>query len=149
MKTKKIKINKSFSILTILLLVFFSIGCSKNSDDEMASPIQLKTQTFEIIGINDCNTSLGKGSTIFLYIPYTAPAGTSLKKLHRKSKVSNGESNEDVTTVFVDENNIIEWATCFRFGSQTWVEFEIKMEAEDGTLSNPSTVRINKPSEAN
>ena len=148
MKTGEIKLRNLLSILVMVFLMLTGISCS-NDDDGMVSPIQLKTQTFEIQGLNNCNTATGQGSTVFLYIPYTATAGTTLLKLRRKSTVSNGESSNDVTTVFKVENSIIEWATCIRFGSQTWMEFEIVMEAADGTLSNPSTIRINKPSGAN
>lgn len=141
----KVKIVCTLILLAMLIAV---TGCSKD-DDEIESLVVLKAQTFEIIGLNDCSLSSGSGSTTFLYIPYSAPSGTILKKLHRKTTVSSGESNEDVTTVFSDENNTIEWATCLRFGSQTWMEFEIRMESENGALSNPSVVRINKPAGAN
>ncbi len=135
-------------ILGILLLVLTASNCSKD-DDDMASPVVLKTQTFVIQGTNNCNTSTGTGSTIFLYIPFTAPDGTAIKKLHRITRVSTGDSKEDVSTVFKNENNTIEWATCIRFGSLTWMEFEVRMEAADGTLSNASIVRINRPAGAN
>ena len=137
MKTIKIEISKVFHILTILLLVLINMGCSKD-DDEMPSPIVLKTQTFEINGLNNCNTSTGIGSTYFLYIPYTAPAGTTIVKLYRITRVSSGESKSDESTVFQNKNNVIEWATCIRFGSLTWMEFEIRMEAADGTLNKPA-----------
>ena len=62
-------------------------------------------------------------------------------KLQIKPTVSDGGSDVAVNTTFTDENGIIGWAICFRFGSQDWVEFEVVLEAEDGSKSNASKVK--------
>ena len=140
--------NKVGNILIILILSIAMMGCSK-SDDGTVTSINAKTQTFILNGINNCNTSSGSGSTIICDIPYTADTASKISKLLIKTTVSSGDSKNAVNTKFTDENNIISWASCFRFGSQNWVEYEVVLEAQDGTKSNPSKVRVNKPVGAN
>lgn len=147
---KKIKQgkNKVCNILIIPILMVAVMSCSK-SDDGTDASITAKAQTFELDGLNNCNTSSGNGSTIVCDIPYTTTSASKISKLLIKTTVSSGESDNAVNTKFTDKNGIIGWATCFRFGSQNWVEFEVVLEAMDGAKSNPSKVRIDKPDGAN
>lgn len=136
--------------LTALLLTMLIVGCS-NDDDGAASvmSISAKSQTFTVNGINNCNTSSGVGSTLLFDIPYTSPAGSKINKLQIKTTVADGGSEARINTKFTDNNGTISWASCFRFGSQDWVEYEVILEAEDGSVSNPSKVRVNRPDGAN
>jgi hypothetical protein len=150
MKTRKnlntMKQVLGFSIMLPLLVIF--VGCGK-SDDGTNSSISAGPQTYTVNGINNCNTSSGSGSTFVFDISYSSETNSAINNLQIKTTVSDGDSEEKVNTTFTDENGIIGWATCFRFGSQDWVEFEVVLEAEDGSKSNPSKVRVNKPSGAN
>lgn len=151
MKTKKnLKRTaaKTFQMMVIIATLMLNVYCSK-SDDGSNISIEAKTQTFSLNGINNCNTPSGNGSTFVMKIPYSTATGTTISKLHIKTVVSDGDNKTSVNTLFTDENNTITWVSCFRFGSQDWVEFEVVLEAEDGSKSNPSKVKINKPNEAN
>jgi hypothetical protein len=130
-----------------LLLVLFTFGCASKGDGE-ARLISAGTQTFSVNGINNCNTNSGKGSTFVYTIPYTVPAGVTVDRLRIKSTVSNGESREAVNRVFTDDGSTIGWADCFRFGSQDWVEHDVRLESTSGAVSNQTKVRVNRPSGA-
>jgi hypothetical protein len=147
-KKSKIRIGKVLSISVIMILMVALMGCSKSDDDTSASIIAME-QTFTVNGINNCNTSSGQGSTLVFDIPYTTSNSSKINKLQIKTTVSDGGSDNAINTQFTDKNGTISWATCFRYGSQDWVEFEVILEAQDGSKSNPSKVKVNKPSGAN
>ncbi|MGB5436208.1 MAG: hypothetical protein WBM98_09985 [Maribacter sp.] len=142
----KISIRKVLSISVIVMVA--TMGCSKSDDDTSPSIIAME-QTFTVNGINNCNTSSGQGSTLVFDIPYTTSNSSKINKLKIKTTVSDGGSDNATNTQFTDKNGTISWATCFRYGSQDWVEFEVILEAQDGSKSNPSKVKVNKPSGAN
>ncbi len=128
-------------------ILLFIVGCSKD-DDGSGSSINASSQTFELNGINNCSTSLGTGSTFVMTIPYSSSNGISIQRLQINTKVSDGGSESSTNTQFTDNGSSIVWASCFTFGSQNWVEYEVRLEGSNGATSNPSTVRINKPSGA-
>ena len=144
MKFKDMWYNKKIVLLCLTFCFLFINGCGKD-DDNSESKINAQSQTFDINGLNNCNTSLGTGSTFVLEIPYSAPDGLTINRLLIKSTVSDGTSDDDVNTQFTDNGNTITWAVCFHFGSQEWVEYEVRLESADGKTSNISKVRINKP----
>jgi hypothetical protein len=150
MKTKKnLNVMKQVLVFSIMLLQLAIVtGCSKNDDGPDFS-INAETQTYTINGINNCNTSSGAGSTFVFEIPYSSETNSAINKLQIRRTVSDGGSDVGVNTTFTDEDGIIGWAICFRFGSQDWVEMEVVLEAEDGSKSNPTKVRVNKPTGAN
>lgn len=133
--------------ITIVLFTLFLLSCSK--DDGPETTIMANSQTFSLNGINNCNTSLGSGSSFVMDIPYTILDGAVISKLRIKTTVSDGGSEEKLNTQFSDKNSTITWATCFRFGGQDWVEFDVQLESNKGGISNVSKVRINKPDGAN
>ncbi|MCL6266778.1 hypothetical protein [Flagellimonas myxillae] len=139
------KTAKNILIYTGMLL--FLLGCSKD-DDGSGSTITASTQTFELNGVNNCNTSSGSGSTFVMTIPYTSSEGVSIERLQITTKVSGGDTESKTNTQFTDNGNSIVWASCFRFGSQAWVEYEVRLEGSGGSSSNPTTVRITKPNGA-
>ena len=151
MKTisNRIITNNRLAIISIILLIGVTVlSCSKDDNGDSIATINAKTQTFTVNGINNCNTSSGSGSTFFFDIPYTTSTSSKIKQLQIKTIVSDGGSDSAINTKFTDENSTISWATCFRFGSQSWVEFEVVLEAQDGSKSNPTKVRVNKPNGA-
>ncbi len=139
------KTQVSYSIFAAFLILFLS--CS-NDDDTPAVTINASAQTFELNGTNNCNTSLGTGSTFVMTIPYTASNGVSIERLQIDTRVSDGGIESGINTQFTDNGSSIVWATCFRFGTQDWVEFEVRLEGNDGSVSNISSIRINKPNGA-
>lgn len=139
------KTLKNLSILTFALLLF--VNCSKDDEGSNAT-IMASAQTFEINGVNNCNTSSGSGSTFVMTIPYTSSDGVSIEKLQVTTKVSDGDSESNTNTLFTDNGSSIVWASCFRFGTQSWVEYEVRLEGNGGSFSNATTVRINKPTGA-
>lgn len=142
------KRSDSLRLTAIMLFVLLLIGCSK--DDGPNETISVQTQTFLVNGINNCDLSSGKGSALVFTIPYTVSDGVTISKLLIKTKASDGSSEpEKVNTQFTDNGNTITWATCFRFGSISWVEYEVQLESSNGTKSSVSIVRVNKPSGAN
>lgn len=137
-------------VAVIILLFMFLTSCSNDDDSGPSSTISAQTQTFALNGTNNCDTSSGTGSTFVFTIPYTSSAGLTIEKLLIKTKVSDGgESPERVNTQITDNGTTITWVVCFRFGSQDWVEYEVRLEASDGTRSNSVTTRVNKPNGAN
>ena len=131
----------------VFIFLFIVVGCKK--DDNAGLFINAEPQTFTVNGINNCNTSSGKGSTFVLDIPYTASPGLVIQQLKIKTRVSDGGSDEAVNTMFSDNGSTISWASCFRFGSQSWAEYEVQLESSGGVRSNPTTVRIDRPNGAN
>lgn len=136
--------------LPLLIFVFLLTllpGCKKDNNGGLF--INAGTQTFSVNGLNNCNTSTGKGSTLLLEIPYTASSGLEISQLRIKTKVSDGGSNEAVNPTFSDDGSTVGWATCMRYGSQSWVEFEVQLESSGGVRSNITSVRIDRPDGAN
>lgn len=149
---KTIKRHRSIitaqKLMAVTLFLLALVACSK--DDGPNETISAQTQTFTINGVNNCDLSSGKGSSFVLTIPYTISDGAIISKLLIKTKVSDGSSEPEKTnTQFTDNGSTVTWASCFRFGSQTWVEYEVRLETANGTKSNASKVRVNKPSGAN
>jgi len=134
-------------MLTATLFLIMLVSCS--NDDGVDSLIRAEKTTVTIDGVNNCSTSIGDGTVLSLVTPYTAPDGLTITKMRIKARVSNGDSEESVNTNFTDTGSTIVWVGCFTFGSQEWVEYEVRLETADGSLSNPSTIRINKPNGAN
>jgi len=136
---------------TVLFVMILLVGCSKDDNGEQMSPIMAKSQTYEFDAVNDCSTSIGDGTAFYMKIPYTAPAGVTIEKVIGTRKVSNGDTEdfETPSNLITDKDNIITWATCFTFGSQTWVEYDVRLKASDGNTSNAVKVKVNKPSGAN
>ena len=122
-------------------------SCSSD-DDASSGSIQAQQQTATIGDLNNCNTSIGTGTIIELTIPYTASAGVTIEQLQINTQVSDGGSDSGVNTLFTDDGSEIGWVSCFRFGDQSWVEYEVRLESIDGVLSNPTTVRIDRPNGA-
>nr|WP_299486887.1 hypothetical protein [uncultured Allomuricauda sp.] len=139
--------KKLKNTLFYIALLFVGISCS--SDDESNLSITANAQSFQLNGVNNCDLSGGTGSTFVMTIPYTSSDGVDIQKLQIKTKVSDGGSESKTNTQFTDNGTSIVWATCFRFGSQTWVEFEVTLEGSGNSSSNITTVRIDKPAGAN
>ena len=133
------------SIFTVLIILFF--GCSKDNEESNGS-INASPQTFELNGINNCDTTSGTGSTFVMTIPYTSSDGVVIERLQINTRVSNGDTENSENSQFTDTGSSIVWAVCFRFGPQDWVEYEVRLEGSNGSLSNASNVRINKPNGA-
>lgn len=146
--SKRIIFYKACRYLAVIFFLVAFIACS-NDDEGAKSSISAKAQTFTVNGINNCSTSSGDGSTLVMKIPYTVSNGSIISKLRIKSTVSDGESEDKINTQFTNENSTITWATCFRFGGQDWVEYEVQLESNDGAKSNKSKVRIDRPNGAN
>ena len=144
-KHSKVELGKGtiYFILVAVILIFLISSCGE--DDAATSSISTQATTFEFNALNNCNTSSGKGTVFFFETPYTITPGVTVKTMHIKTFVSNGDSDEKTNNIFTNENNVIEFATCFRFGSQTWFEYHVQLEGSDGSLSNPSVIRVNKP----
>ncbi|TAI47196.1 hypothetical protein [Flagellimonas allohymeniacidonis] len=137
----------SINIYFLMGILLLAVGCSKD-DDGSESSINASSQTFELNGVNNCNTSLGTGSTFVMTIPYSSSDGISIQRLRISTKVSDGGSESSTNSQFTDNGTSIVWASCFRFGTQDWVEYEVRLEGDNGITSNPSIVRINKPTGA-
>lgn len=145
---RRIAIGTIQKFMTTVLFLIVLTNCSKD-DGAAESAIKAQKTTVSIEGVNNCSTSIGDGTILSLLTPYTAADGLVISKIRLKATVSNGESNESTTTNFTDSGSTIALDGCFTFGSQDWVEYEVRLEANDGSLSNTSTVRVNKPNGAN
>ncbi|WP_190810532.1 hypothetical protein [Flagellimonas sp. S3867] len=138
---------KKIKNILVCTAAFLFVNCSK--DDGPNTSITASAQTFELNGLNNCNTSSGSGSTFVMTIPYTSSDEVDIQRLQIKTKVSDGGSENKTNSQFTDNGSSVVWASCFRFGSQTWVEYEVTLEGSEDTSSNATTVRINKPAGAN
>ncbi|MEK6152737.1 hypothetical protein WIW50_05735 [Flavobacteriaceae bacterium 3-367] len=148
-------INRNRVLTTIqrlkasLLLVLVLVACSKSDEGEAAASINVQASTFLVENVNTCSTSLGAGTVLSFKTPYSTSQNLTIQKMLIKTTVSNGESKDATNTKFTDTGENIEWVSCFTFGSQDWVEYEVRLESTDGSVSNVSKVRVNKPSGAN
>jgi len=133
--------------IAVLLLFTVILGCKK--DDEGTSFfVTTSNSNFTITAINNCDTSSGTGTILRVNTPYQLSDGQSIEKLLIRTTVSNGDSEENIVGTFQDDGSKTTFANCFRFGSQDWVEFQIRLESSEGVISNASTIRIDKPNGA-
>ena len=147
---KRIKTKTIQKLMVALMVLGVLTSCSKDDDgDGSSSSISATASSFSIDGINNCSTSIGAGTRLLFDTPYTTSQGLTVERMLIKTTVSNGESKDDVNTNFTDTDSSIVWSSCFTYGSQDWVEYEVRLEASDGSVSNVSKVRVNKPSGAN
>ncbi len=152
MKTIKDRIDskiKTMERVAVVLFLMLAVGCSKDDDGGSGVLITVQASTFEIGAINDCTTSLGDGTRLSFETPYTTDPGVKISKMQVKTTVSDGDTKDQVNTNFTDTGTHIKWALCFTYGPQAWVEYEVRLEASDGSVSNISKVRVAKPSGAN
>jgi len=147
-KKDELKVYKKLWWLMLLIIaVLITISCSK--DDEGTNLfVTTSNSSFTITAINNCTTSSGAGTILRVKTPYQLSDGHSIEKLLIRTMVSNGESEENTVATFQDDGSTTTFANCFRFGSQDWVEFQIRLESSEGVISNTSTLRINKPNGA-
>ncbi|WP_157941166.1 MULTISPECIES: hypothetical protein [Arenibacter] len=136
------------NILAILLLVFTNMSCNK-SDDDNGLFINIATMSSEIPALNNCDSGKGTGTGTLINVDYSSSPGLVIEKIHIKTSWSNGEGGNAVDLTFENDGSIVEFGECIRYEELSWIEYEVRLEASDGTLSNPSTIRINKPSGAN
>lgn len=135
-------------MMTVMLLVFVLIGCKK-SDDNSSEFVNALSASFDFTqGLNNCNNPNGTGSVVFLKVNYEVSDGLEIKKVLTHIELSGGETDDFEDLTFDDDGIQIERADCFRFASNTWVDYEMRLETVNGLVSNPKTVRINKPTGA-
>jgi hypothetical protein len=148
-KTKNsIDMKTTKKIMTMFLLLILLIGCKK-SDDSPSEFVNALSAAYDFtMGLNNCTNPNGTGSVLFLRVNYEVSDGLEIKKVHTHIQLSGGESEEFEDLTFDDDGIQIERADCFRFGSNTWVDYEIRLETTNGIVSNARTVRVNKPTGA-
>ena len=143
MKTKNFRF---VWVVAVLLL----LGCSKDDEGGTSSSLKAGAHTFELNGLNSCNSPGGPAGSIFIMsVTYTAEGGVTVKRIHVETLVSSGEGDTASTATFTDNGSAITYAKCFRFGPVDWVEYTVRLEGSDGTMSNGVKVRIDKPNGAN
>ena len=135
-------------IVTLLLLVLILVSCNKD-DDSSSEFINVVSVSYDFTnGINNCSNPNGTGSVLFFKINYEVSEGIEIMKVLTHIELSGGESEDFEDLTFGDNGNQIERADCFRFGSNTWVDYRIRLESVDGIVSNSKTVRVDKPAGA-
>lgn len=147
-KEDEIKVYKKFWwFMLVIIAALLVLSCAK--DDEGSSfLVTISDSNFTITSINNCSTSSGAGTILRVNTPYQLSEGQTIERLLIRTMVSNGETEENTVTTFQDDGSKTTFANCFRFGSQTWVEFQIRLESSEGVVSNTSTIRINRPNGA-
>ncbi len=144
----ELKVYKKWGWLMILVIVILLfVSCNKD-DDSTNFTISITNSTFTTTGINNCTVTIGTGTILLVETPYEASDEQTIEQLLVKTTVSNGETEDNVVTTFQDDGSAIVIANCFHFGSQDWVEFEIRLESNQGAVSNASTIRIDRPTGA-
>ena len=131
----------------ILLIVCLAFSCG-DDDDGTSGSIQADQSTVLIGDLNNCSVSSGTGTIFQFTIPYTATAGITIEQLRITTRVSNGDSINATNTMITDNGSEIGWATCFRYGTTNWVEYDVQLEGDDGSLSNVTTIRVERPTGA-
>ena len=128
------KLNGSIVISTIhfyvatIFITLLLLGCSKDDDGGgSSSSLKASATSFTLDGVNNCDTSLGTGTLLFFETPYTASESLNVNRLLVNTKVSNGETEESSTTTFQDNGSAINWVVCFTYGTQDWVEYEVRL----------------------
>ncbi|RMA58974.1 hypothetical protein [Ulvibacter antarcticus] len=138
----------TIKIMTMLLIVS-ALGSCKKSDDSPSEFVNALSATYNFTnGLNNCTNPNGTGSVLFLKVNYEVSDGLEIKKVLTHIELSGGESDDFEDLTFDDDGNQIERADCFRFGNNTWVDYEIRLESINGIISNPRTVRVDKPTGA-
>jgi len=147
-KKDELKVYKKlWWFMLLIIAVLITVSCSK--DDEGTSFfVTTSNSNFTITSINNCSTSSGPGTILRVHTPYQLSDSQTIEKLLIRTMVSNGETEENSVTTFQDDGSKTTFANCFRFGSQAWVEFQIRLESSEGVISNTSTIRIDKPNGA-
>ena len=134
----------------MLLLLLALMGCSKSDDGEEKASIDVKITTSSFDTINMCDIGSGNNGTLFVFtISYTKLSVSEVDKVLFDVEWSNGDKDSAVETNFTDNGTSVVYDWCYRFGSLSWVEINQRLVSKDGTISNISKVRVNKPSSAN
>ena len=131
-----------FSLLALCICLFVSCG----GDDDVTA----NTSTVTFDELNMCDIGSGLMATRFNFrIDYETAEGIEVSKIEFELEWTSGDSDEAETSSFVDMGTHVEYSWCYRFGSEDWVEITHTLVASDGSKSNTSVVRINKPEGAN
>ena len=131
-------------ICIALLSTFLFSGCG-DSDD-----ITANSSSFSFIQLNTCDIGSGDLATRFNFrVNYDAALDVQISKVLFDIEWSSGDSDSAETSSIDDLATSVEYSWCYRFGSEDWVEITHRLVTSNGTESNESVVRIDKPDGAN
>jgi len=146
---------KLFSYLSQLVifctLVLVLSGC-KDDDEEVQPIINLTSATYSVESLNACDIGSGDLASNFIFeLEYEASPSLEFDGIEFDLRWSDGDqSNNIVVSTFQRSDDFVEFDWCFRFGTTEWFELDATIVGENETVeSNPVTIRVEKPQDAN
>ena len=129
-------------------LVLVSVSCS---DDEPTISVTTQSTTLSFGDLNTCDINDGgKFATLFEFtIPYQAASAIEVEKITTDWQWSSGNSGTNEETNFSNTGTNVVYDWCWRFGEDEWVDLTARIVTKQGVISSPSTLRLNKPVDAN
>lgn len=137
---------------TSILLFFILISCKDNSSSSSDITVTITNGTAAPIELNQCNIGSGSLATEFLFLlEYQSSDEIDIDGVEFDLTWSDGDGSQNIfENSFSDDNNILDFDWCFRYGSTEWFEIDVKILAEDEEIeSNEYTIRVDRPEGAN
>lgn len=144
---KNFKNTTYIKAVMALLVLFLSQACSDDDDNDAISIIlgELRVENPE-----PCAHSSGTGGSYDIIIPYSGTQDDILKNILFEGTLDDGTTSSGVRDSFEgfkleDGNGELNWGNvCLGFSDSNWLDFEIRIETIDGTISSASKIRLNR-----
>ena len=143
------KIVRSLYGLAIVTLTgFLVLGCSK--DDDSAGVLEAMPTEVTFTALNTCDIGGCCLATEFDFtISYESSNGSKINKIMVSIIWSDGDTDTFETDDFNDSGTVITYDWCYRFSDSEWVDVTHVLVGKDGSKSNSSLVRVDKPEGGN
>ena len=143
---------KKIYILPLFLLgLLFSTACKKHK-----APYTILSATYEFTDLNDCtfeNNSNETGSSLTLNLKCDDFITSDIYGIRYKRKWSNGEKDKEFTLLrsidlFLFDKEITT-NRCVKFATNIWIDYELQLIMNNGDLSKPFILKVDRPAGAN
>lgn len=148
MKSIKQIIRISHGIIVLAIVVVLVLGCSK--DDDSAGTLEAMPPEVTFTALNTCDIGGCCLATEFDFtISYESSNGSEINKITVSIQWSDGDTDTFETNDFTDSGTVVTYDWCYRFSESEWVDVSHVLVGKDGSKSNSSMVRVNKPEGGN
>lgn len=132
--------------IMVILFLFLVMACS---DDEEDAP-SIVLGALRVENPNFCTHSSGTGGRYDIIIPYSGTQDDVLRNILFEGTLDDGTSSTGVRNQFEgfqleDGNGELNWGdVCLGFADSAWLDFEVRIETTDGTISSAASIRFNR-----
>lgn len=148
MKRIKQIVARCYGITLLMLAGLMALGCSK--DDDSAGTLEAMPPEVAFTALNTCDIGGCCLATEFDFtISYESSNGSEINKITVSIQWSDGDTDTFETNDFTDSGTVVTYDWCYRFSESEWVDVTHVLVGKDGSKSNSSMVRVNKPEGGN